>query len=234
MANASNASGPTAVQPELEANTIETRLLRMQKNIADVRRSLQHLYLRQRENNFRAAQRDAELMELIKMQAPGDEPLQRLASRNVVNAGVAAELSIQRTVLPSVEEEVQDREDELPAGSPAHTSSAGESGDEVETYEPPDVVAVHFEVPATGKKAVGYTVGTYTARHGQPGSRSPPPNTDATQYAPLETHKPCNEPETDDERKAGDASVPDDEAMMQMRKRQRTANIIRQAYHVAQ
>ncbi|KAF9728606.1 hypothetical protein PMIN01_13434 [Paraphaeosphaeria minitans] len=256
MASASDASRPAATQPELEKSDIGKKLVQMQKSIADslgdelqpIRRLLQDLHLRQQQNNSLAAQRDAVLMELMKMyvqsgdaKAQGNESLQPLAPRSVVTAVAAAELKTHRSVLPSVEEEDQDGEDGLPADSLAHTSSAGESGDEVETYEPPDVL----EGPLTGReyglgssyrrKAVGYTVAAHTPRRGQPESRNPPCNMDAAQVAPLAKPKPCNEPETDcDERKVGDGKVSGDDAKTQTRKRQRTASIIRQGYHVAQ
>ncbi|KAF9729966.1 hypothetical protein PMIN01_11899 [Paraphaeosphaeria minitans] len=240
-----------ATQPELEKSDIEKKLVQMQKSIADslghelqpIRRLLQDLHLRQQQNNFLAAQRDAVLMELMKMyvksgdaKAQGNESLQPLAPRSVVTGVAAAELKTHRSVLPSVEEEDQDGEDGLPADSLAHTSSAGESGDEVETYEPPDVLAVHFEDPPTGReyglgssyrrKAVGYTVAAHTPRRGQPESRNPPCNVEAAQDAPLAKH---NKPMTDcDERKVGDGRVSGDDAKTQTRKRQRTASIIRQ------
>ncbi|KAF9730306.1 hypothetical protein PMIN01_12239 [Paraphaeosphaeria minitans] len=204
-----------ATQPELEKSDIEKKLVQMQKSIADslghelqpIRRLLQDLHLRQQQNNSLAAQRDAVLMELMKMyvqsgdaKAQGNESLQPLAPRNVVTGVAAAEFKTHRSVLPSVEEEDQDGEDGLPADSLAHTSSAGESGDEVETYEPPDVLAVHFEDPPTGKKGCW--------------------------DAPLAKH---NKPMTDcDERKVGDGRVSGDDAKTQTRKRQRTASIIRQ------
>lgn len=161
----------------------------------------------------------------------------------MVNEGATAELTIHRSVLTSVEEEDHDGEDGLPADSPARTSSAGESGDEVETYEPPDVFVVHLKDPPTGRgyglgtsyrrKAVRYTVAAHTVRRGQAESRNPPCNMDAAQDTPLAKDKPCKEPRTDyDERKVGDGRVPGNDATTQMRKRQRTASIIRQAYYV--
>ncbi|KAL5372026.1 hypothetical protein DPSP01_013819 [Paraphaeosphaeria sporulosa] len=257
MASASDASRPAAAQPELEKSDIEKKLVQMQKSVADflghelqpIRRLLQDLHLRQQQNNSLAAQRDAVLIELMKMyvqsgdaKAQGNESLQPLAPRSVVTGVAAAELKSHRSVLPSVEEEDQDGEDKLPADSLAHTSSAGESGDEVETYEPPDVLAVHFEDPPTGReyglgssyrrKAIGYTVAAHTPRRGQPESRNPPCNMDAAQDAPLAKH---NKPVTDcDERKVGDGRASGDDAKTQTRKRQRTASIIRQGYHVAQ
>ncbi|KAF9729990.1 hypothetical protein PMIN02_010810 [Paraphaeosphaeria minitans] len=257
MASAANGSHPTATRPEVKENDIEKKLVRMQKDIAD---SLGHelnlyedycmVFICANSNDVTAPQRDAELMELMKMhvrsgdtKAQGNESLQPLQLRSVITEGAAAELTIHRSVLPSVEEEDQDGEDGLLGESPAHTSSAGESGDELVTYEPPDALAVHFEDPRTGREyglrsssrrqAVGYTVAARTARRSQPKSRNPPCNMDAAEDAPLASHQPCNEPGTDcDERKAGDGRVPGSDATTQMRKRPRTASIIPEAHHV--
>ncbi|KAF9728567.1 hypothetical protein PMIN01_13395 [Paraphaeosphaeria minitans] len=156
------------------------------------------------------------------IKAPGNEPRQPSESRSVARLVIAAESQTHRRVLSSVQEEDANEEDEISADRQAHTSPAGESGEEGEPYEPPDVLDSWAEGEyrlASECRGKAVTVAARTAREG------PPCNMGAAQDTRNPIRKACKEP------------VPDCHACrmsdenVTTRKRQRSQS---QAYHLPQ
>ena len=143
------------------------------------------------------------LMDLMKIHAPsgdntyrGSEVIQPVrgctdprkkasanacSQRKLAAKAGASELENHQSLLPSVEEKAEDREDVLPTNSLPNASSAGEFRQQEETYEPLEVFTFHMNDPTAKskfgsgtdneRKSVDHVVAAQAPHQGQTESR---------------------------------------------------------------